>query len=161
MFAKIDKYDDKNNSITAIPLVSNEGLELPPLVNVPLLTFGNKNYNIKFPIVRGSIVLIIFLDYDSDNLLLDGETLESNTNRTHSLNDAIALPFIFNPLNNNGGGSDIFEINSGKGVKINAGGDITFAAGGINLGVIGLVEILNDHETRILALEDKIKDMNL
>lgn len=100
IFAKVDSYNATKNTITAIPLTKSSNNPLPPLINVPVLFMSAGGYDVKFPIKKDNIMLILFPDYDTDNLLLDGETIDNNTNRTHALEDAVALPFTFNPFNN-------------------------------------------------------------
>lgn len=166
IFAKVDSYNNVQNTITAIPLTKHSNNPLPPLINVPVLFMSAGGYEVKFPIKKDDIVLILYLDYDTDNLLLDGETIDNNTQRTHALEDAVALPFTFNPFNNAYSAVDTFTIqdkNHGSNVKFTLDGGIQLLAEqDINLmvhdgsiKVSDLLTKLNDLESRVSALEQQ------
>lgn len=122
ILAEVISYNPNSNTANFRPLNKFKDINMPNLINVPILYFSCGYIDIKANTNIGDIYLLIFLDYDSDNLLLDG-TVESNTSRVHSLNDAVALPFTFNPLKENFNQSD-FEIKDNKsGSKIKFDGN--------------------------------------
>ena len=102
MIGEIESYDSATNTAKIIPLhyVPEQNEEYQPLVNVPIGYFNIGSYSIKVKPKAGDKLLILFADYDIDNILIDGVTKTQNTDRTHSLEDAIALPLSVNFLNN-------------------------------------------------------------
>jgi len=103
MFAKVTKINKLKSTVDVLPLhkhfVNDNLLEFPILVNVPLLQNMSSNFIIKIPINVNDIVLLLFVDYDIQNLVLTGELKDTNTKEIHSLNNAVALPFNFNIFN--------------------------------------------------------------
>ena len=97
---------DKSASIVSVqPLYrvfdENDSLEdLPLLVQVPLFQLMSSDFIIKVPVNTGDIVLVVFSDYDIQNLVLSGQLSSVNTNEIHGYNDAIAIPFSLNPFAN-------------------------------------------------------------
>lgn len=115
IIAKVQDYDNTKNTITAIPL--HEGM--PPLIEVPVMVLGNQDFNIKFPISKNDMVLVLFIDYDIDNLVIDGVTTTSASNRRHSINDSIALPLFFNSLKTQFKASNMLSLSSKSDIEFN------------------------------------------
>ena len=103
MVASITAIDTNTKKVSVKPLhkvfIENQLVELPVIQDVPLFQFMTSNALIELPFATGDIVLLVFADYDIQNLVLTGELSEVNTNDIHSLNDAIALPLGLNPIN--------------------------------------------------------------
>lgn len=101
MLGEIESYDSVANTAKVIPLhfIPDQGEEYQPLVNVPIGFFSIGGYSIKVQPRAGDKLLILFADYDIDNVLIDGVTKVQKTDRTHSLEDAIVLPLSINFLN--------------------------------------------------------------
>lgn len=140
----VESYNSTKNTLSVIPTNSN----LPILTEVPLMTFGTKEFNIKFKINKNDMVLVLFIDYDIDNLLIDGVTQELATERTHSINDRIALPMWFNPLKSQYEGS-IF-------LQINAENDIEFKFNNKIIKASEIISKLEKHEIDIADLEERV-----
>lgn len=102
MIAQVQSYNSSNNTAIMVPLhiEPNTGKEYNPIPNIPVGFFSIGGYSIKVQPKVGDIFLMIFCDYDIDNIVTDGETKDAKTVRTHNLQDAIALPLSINFLNN-------------------------------------------------------------
>ncbi len=102
MIAQIQSYNSSNNTATVVPLHTepSTGDVYNPIPNIPVGFFSIGGYSIKVQPKVGDIFLMIFCDYDMDNIVTDGETKDAKTARTHNLQDAIALPLSINFLNN-------------------------------------------------------------
>ena len=74
-------------------------IDLPPLINCPVIISKGINGGLTFPINSGDTCLIIFNDRDLDNWLIDGLTQRPNTLRSHDFSDAIALVGLRNQIN--------------------------------------------------------------
>lgn len=144
IIAKVQDYDNTKNTITAIPL--HEGM--PPLIEVPVMVLGNQDFNIKFPISKNDMVLVLFIDYDIDNLVIDGVTTTSASNRRHSINDSIALPFFFSSLKTQFNASNMLTLNSKT--------DIELMYSDESIKITELMQKINDLENRVTILEGRI-----
>lgn len=142
MIGKVDNYNPQDNTATIIPqhrtIVDGVSEPFAPLVNIPVATCNIGGYSIKFPVQRGDYMIILFFNFDIDNVLIDG-TISSETDRLHDLNDCIALPFGFNFLQNTSyNQSNDLTISKNNGntyIKIKENGDIVLNnSGNIYLG---------------------------
>lgn len=102
--ASVETYDPARQKITAQPLIRTSYLdeagerqtERPAAIqNVPVAFFGCGKYRITFPIKRGDLVLLVFSDRSLDKWLQVGGELDPGDDRQHNINDAIALPGVF------------------------------------------------------------------
>ncbi|KEI18246.1 Gp138 family membrane-puncturing spike protein [Clostridium haemolyticum] len=139
MIGKITSYNATNNTATIEPMHYFPTTEKPytPLINVPIGCFNIGGYNIKIKPKINDIMLIMFTDYDIDNLLIDSKTKKPNTSRTHALEDAIALPLSINFLNNSFNATEDLTIakeGTNTYVKIKSNGDIILNSSTIKLG---------------------------
>ncbi|MCF8012240.1 MAG: hypothetical protein K9L56_13270 [Clostridiales bacterium] len=139
--AKITKLHSQRK-INAKPLYKIDGIEVSTIPGVPLMSMGNSNSSIEVELKKGDIVVLIFLDYDSDNVIISGENKEVNTKRKHQMSDAIAFPFNFTPFNK----SD----NKDNQITIKANGDVVLKTNStIKLG---------ENASEGLALGDSLKN---
>lgn len=136
--AVVGEITSLNSNMSAVVKVLFEGS--PTLVNVPVMFLNN----FKFPIKTGYKVLILFLDYDSDNLFIDGVTTKKETDRVHALDDAIAIPLAFNPLQSN--------YTQPSDVEINSDTDINLSTASGSIKVSELLQEIEDLKDRIMAL---------
>ena len=81
-------------------LVEGEYIQLPELVNVPMMQIGTADFIVKMPFKAGDIVPVVIADFDISNLVLTGENRDPNVDEFHEINDAIALPVVLNSFNN-------------------------------------------------------------
>ena len=103
MIARVTDVNKVKSTISAKLLhsskIKNENVELPILASVPLMQFMTSDYIIKLPVDIDDLVLILFVDFDIENLKISTQQTTQNVNAIHDLNNAIALPFAFNNLN--------------------------------------------------------------
>lgn len=127
VIGKITAYNSSNHTADILPLAKSHYGDIGILTDVPIMLLEGSDISIKFDLKVGDKVLVLFLDYDSDNLVIDGVTYDAETDRTHALDDAIALPFNFNPINSSLTIDSNFEISSEQGQKLRfeTNGDIT------------------------------------
>lgn len=146
MVGTIQSYNSTENMATVVPqhYIPNQDIEYQPLVNVPLGFFSLGGYTIKVQPKVGDKVLVLFCDYDIENLLING-TKKQKTTRTHALEDAIALPLSINFLNNAFNATqDLIIQKEGTGayVKITQSGDIVLNGNSIKLGENASTKVL-------------------
>lgn len=100
MIGRIEDYNKKDNMATVELLHNNPSTvtQYPPLIKVPCAFISMGGFKIQALPKKNDRVLIIYCDYDIENLLIDG-TITPKSNRNHSLNDAIAIPLKINFLN--------------------------------------------------------------
>ncbi len=123
---KIISYNSAANTADVEPLLNSLDGIIPVLTDVPVMFFNSGGITIKCVPKINDRVLVMFADYDSDNIVIDGVTIDSNTDRTHALEDAFAIPFNFNPINNSFGFSNRLEIKheSGSRLSFKNNGDV-------------------------------------
>lgn len=139
MIGKILNYSNTDNTATIEPMhyVPNQNTPYNPLVSVPIGFFSLGGYSIKVQPQKGDMVILLFNDYDIDNLIIDGKTKHPNTDRTHALEDCIALPLSINFLNNAYNATNDLTISkegTNAYVKIKNNGDIIINSDKILLG---------------------------
>lgn len=147
MVGRILSIDKTRSSVEVQPLhrvfIEDELTTLTPIQNVPLFQFMSSDYIVKVPINVNDIVLLVFADYDIQNLVLTGELREVNTNDIHALDDAIAIPMGLNPFNNNLNVNNNDDLIIGKKdstmfIKINDDGiELNSGPNNINLNTTG------------------------
>lgn len=99
--AIIQSYDPGTNTVEAQPairerLVLEDGsiqyLNLPLLINVPVVFPSSSSAHITYPIGKGDECLIIFSDLAIDNFWTSGSVQNPVEVRRHDLSDGIAIP---------------------------------------------------------------------
>lgn len=99
--AIVQKYNSSNNTVECQPairekLTLDDGVEryvqIPILINVPVVFPGSSSYGIKFPIRQGDEVLVVFSDLSIDNFWENGGVQNPVESRRHDLSDGIAIP---------------------------------------------------------------------
>lgn len=96
MLGKIESFDGETMKATVTPLIKQrakdgEMEDRPLLIEVPVSFLKAGPFVIRPPYKPGDIVLIVFADEDMDNVLLSGDKSEPNSQRKHSLDDAIVV----------------------------------------------------------------------
>lgn len=84
--AKVVKYYPENMKVDVMPFPTKESAMI---LNVPLATISTKDYLVYYPLKPDDIVVLLFIDYDTDNILLGEDSLE--TERGHDLSDCVAI----------------------------------------------------------------------
>lgn len=139
MIGKIQTYNSRDNTANIEPLhyIPSQNAPYNLLTSVPIGFFSIGGYSIKVAPQKGDLVILLFCDYDIDNLMIDGTTKRQNTDRTHALEDAIALPLSINFLNNAFNAEEDLVISkegTSAYIKIKSDGSIVLNADTIKLG---------------------------
>lgn len=112
--AIIQSYDPGTNTVEAQPairerLVEEDGsiryLNLPLLINVPVVFPSSGSASITFPIGKGDECLIIFSDLAIDNFWTSGSVQNPVEVRRHDLSDGIAIPCSLSVVRARGAGN--------------------------------------------------------
>lgn len=97
----VQSYDNKNNTVEAQPAIRermiNEDntiqyLNLPMLVNVPVVFMSTQKASFQFPLEKGDECLVLFSDLSIDNFWQSGGVQNPVEVRRHDLSDGIAIP---------------------------------------------------------------------
>lgn len=97
----VQSYDSTNNTIECQPAIreniinsdnTTQYVNLPLLINVPVVFPHTGFYGIKFPLDKGDEVLVIFSDLSIDNFWEKGNIQNPIEARRHDLSDGIAIP---------------------------------------------------------------------
>lgn len=147
MIAEVQSYDSNKNTATVIPLhvVPEQKEAYQPIPNVFIGFFSIGGFSIKVQPSIGDKLLMLFCDYDIDNIATDGETKDARTTRTHNLQDAIIIPFSINFLNNAFNATQDLVIQkegTSAYVKITNSGDIILNGNNIKLGANASTKVL-------------------
>lgn len=143
----IQSYDSIHNTATIQPAIREEivnddnmvqYVNLPILVNVPILFHACGSGSIKFRLKQGDECLVLFSDLSYDNFWKSGNVQNPIEVRRHDLSDGLAIPCVISQKNTksfSGTGIEI-EYRSSK-IEIDQSG-ITFSDpnGSITLGQI-------------------------
>ena len=129
--AKVVKYYPENMKVDVIPYPTEESAMI---INVPLATIATKDYLVYYPLKPDDIVVLLFIDYDTDNILLGEDSLE--TERGHDVSDCVAIGCISlfkEPLSVSDIDSLLIQEKGGKSkIRLNKG-EIEIEAPRINL----------------------------
>jgi hypothetical protein len=96
----IDSFDATSQTVQVKPAIQKlffpdgedaRWVELPPLVDVPIINLSGAGYILTFPVHSGDQCLLLFAERAIDNWFEQGTSSEPNDARRHSLSDAFAL----------------------------------------------------------------------
>lgn len=97
----IQSFDSKKNTVEVQPavrerIIQEDGslryMNLPLLINVPVLFPQSSVASIRFPLVQGDECLVIFSDLSIDNFWEKGNVQNPVEVRRHDLSDGLAIP---------------------------------------------------------------------
>ena len=97
----IQSYDSVNNTVECQPavrerIINEDGtiqyVQLPLLINVPVVFPGSANFDIKFPLSKNDECLVFFSDLSIDNFWQKGSVQNPVEVRRHDLSDGMAIP---------------------------------------------------------------------
>lgn len=92
MVGRIERFDASKMKADVLPLIrSKNGAKPSMLIGVPVSMLRAGGFVIRPPYKKGDIVLVVFVDRDMDNFMLSGRQSTPETNRTHSLDDAVVV----------------------------------------------------------------------
>lgn len=83
--------DDLTVDVKPMVMAAEEGkfISRPPVLKVPVATLGGRGFFLRPWYTPGDIGVIIYLDYDSDNVLASGEESGPPTTGCHTGKDAV------------------------------------------------------------------------
>lgn len=84
--AKVVKFYPETMKVDVMPLPSEDN---SMIINVPVATVRSKDFLIYYPLEVDDIVILIFADNDTDNILLGEDSIE--TERGHDVSDCICI----------------------------------------------------------------------
>lgn len=84
--AKVVKFYPDTMKVDVMPLPSEDNAMI---INVPVATIRSKDFVIYYPLEVDDIVILIFADNDTDNILLGEDSIE--TERGHDISDCICI----------------------------------------------------------------------
>lgn len=84
--AKVVKFYPETMKVDVLPLPSEDN---SMIINVPVATVKSKDFLIYYPLEVDDIVILIFADNDTDNILLGEDSIE--TERGHDISDCICI----------------------------------------------------------------------
>ena len=129
--AKVVKFYPDHMKVDVQPYPTEESAMI---INVPLATIATKDYLVYYPLKPDDIVVLLFIDYDTDNILLGEDSLE--TERGHDVSDCVAIGCISlfkEPLSVSDTDSLLIQEKGGKSkIRLNKG-EVEIEAPRINL----------------------------
>ena len=84
--AKVVKFYPETMKVDVLPLPSEDN---SMIINVPVATVRSKDFLIYYPLEVDDVVILIFADNDTDNILLGEDSIE--TERGHDISDCICI----------------------------------------------------------------------
>ena len=97
----VQSYNSENNTVECQPavrerIINEDGtiqyIQLPLLINVPVVFPGSENFDIKFPLSKNDECLVFFSDLSIDNFWQKGSVQNPVEVRRHDLSDGMAIP---------------------------------------------------------------------
>lgn len=97
----VQSYNSANNTVECQPairerIINEDGtiqyVQLPLLINVPVVFPGSANFDIKFPLSKNDECLVFFSDLSIDNFWQKGSVQNPVEVRRHDLSDGMAIP---------------------------------------------------------------------
>lgn len=98
---RIQSYNSTTGLASVKPLIQKAFVDeagdrqvapLPVIPSVPVIFPGSGGVRIKFPVLPGDLVLLLFSSASLDRWLIAAEDVDPADDRAHALTDAIAIP---------------------------------------------------------------------
>lgn len=153
----VQSYNATNNTVECQPairevIVDENGNEkyvnLPLLINVPVVFPNTGKYGIKFPLQQGDEVLVFFSDLSIDNFWEKGNVQNPIEQRRHDLSDGMAIPCALSLPKQ--------SVNLVTGITF-SGSDITFKTQNIEIGISSLVNRISTLENNLVSLTNRVQ----
>jgi len=151
---RIEKYEYSTQKAQVKPLIKRkyldgEVLEMPVLVNVPVVFPRTKKSGITFPLAKGDGVLVIFTERALERWKSSGTDSEPGDRRKFDLSDGIAIPgcFSFKDANLATNNEDLEIHHNGFKIVIKKDGKIQM----LGSSGVDLVKVLDDWMTQMQA----------
>ncbi|MFT9496385.1 Gp138 family membrane-puncturing spike protein [Anaerosolibacter sp.] len=95
VIAKVESYDPVKMKASVQPLnkvnYNGQFQSLPLITNVPVSFLKAGSFFIRPPYAKGDLVWVAFAEHDIDNIMMTGKEESNNSDRRHSLDDAIVI----------------------------------------------------------------------
>jgi len=151
VLATVLSYDSTLLKASVQPLASKNGISYPVINNIPLSYIGSGDWIIHAPLKIGDIVCVSLAEHDIDNILGGRAETNVNTDRCHTLDDAVIVGVVSPFTEPQSMSSDDLYIGTKDGlvsITLKPGGIIEIEAGTIKLGA---------GATEAVALGDSLK----
>ena len=98
---QVESYNDDTRRATVQLVVERATIDengervterRPIIVEVPVVFQGSGGRRVKFPVVAGDLVVVLFCQHSIDKWLATGGIVDPGDDRHHHMSDAIALP---------------------------------------------------------------------
>jgi hypothetical protein len=133
---RVESYVYNEQRATVKPLIkkmyiNGDIVELPILVNVPIIFPRTMTSGVVFPIIRGDGVLLLFADRSLERWYSSGDDVEPGDSRKFDLSDAVAIPGLYsfkqeNIAENN---DDLLIRHKGSKIRIKSSGVVEIQSG--------------------------------
>jgi len=99
--ARVETYDEATRLVSVQPLIMDGFVDesgnrkadrLPVINDVPIVFPGSGGARVRFPVLKGDTVLLVFSSSSLDKWLVSGGEVDPKTDHRHALTDAIAIP---------------------------------------------------------------------
>ena len=122
---KVVNFYSDQMKVDVLPMPSEDN---SMIINVPVATVRSKDFVFYYPLEAGDLVVLLFVDNDTDNILLGQDSAE--TERVHDISDCICL-----------GGITLLKDSLGLAQKDAAVLQTTSGSGKITLGKDGSIKL--------------------
>ena len=142
----VQSYNSANNTVECQPavrerIINEDGtiqyIQLPLLINVPVVFPGSENFDIKFPLSKNDECLVFFSDLSIDNFWQKGSVQNPVEVRRHDLSDGMAIPCRMSLPRR--------EVSSKASIVVDDKGNITFNCKSGSFTSEELYKIVNTH----------------
>ena len=142
----VQSYNSANNTVECQPavrerIINEDGtiqyIQLPLLINVPVVFPGSANFDIKFPLSKNDECLVFFSDLSIDNFWQKGSVQNPVEVRRHDLSDGMAIPCRMS-LPRRG-------VSPKASITVDSNGEITFKCSSGTFTSSQLYKIINSH----------------
>lgn len=142
----IQSYNSANNTVECQPavrerIINEDGtiqyVQLPLLINVPVVFPGSANFDIKFPLSKNDECLVFFSDLSIDNFWQKGSVQNPVEVRRHDLSDGMAIPCMMSMPRR--------KVTPKASIVVDGNGEITFKSKAGSFTATQLFNIVNRH----------------
>lgn len=142
----VQSYNSANNTVECQPavrerIINEDGtiqyIQLPLLINVPVIFPGSANFDIKFPLSKNDECLVFFSDLSIDNFWQKGSVQNPVEVRRHDLSDGMAIPCRMSLPRR--------SISPKASISVDSNGEITFKGKFGSFTGSQLYKIINSH----------------
>lgn len=142
----IQSYNSANNTVECQPavrerIINEDGtiqyVQLPLLINVPVVFPGSANFDIKFPLSKNDECLVFFSDLSIDNFWQKGSVQNPVEVRRHDLSDGMAIPCMMSMPRR--------KVTPKASIVVDGNGEITFKCKSGSFTGSQLYGIINSH----------------